>query len=321
MKYHNCFRLVGTFFLFKASAGFYFSVFDGVIKNARAVDDFCKIKEEETVGSTVPHSLIDRRKPPANIVEAALDSILKELDDSCRFIEWWWRDEWRHLELHRDLDEHLAREDPGNLRCPEHGHVLYLDVGEDCEGGPTVLWKASSEPTALDISEMTVVPAISGRLLRFSGSALHSVPRPPISYLASKDGGTGGIIHTRTRRVPGDEESTLRRRSVILFNTWPTSPAGFEDSTCDQLEPYSSDEPLCSGREEWEVAADSKAGMQDTRGIAEPEIKARIKVGLLGDRIRRGTPERHFVGWGSGSDAISALQSTKDVKTVPIYLS
>jgi hypothetical protein len=71
-------------------------------------------------------------------IEAAIELCLHRLQDSSPFVEYWWREEWIDLEAHKDVDEVLAREEPGNFRFPNHGHVLYLDVGQlIC--GPTVL--------------------------------------------------------------------------------------------------------------------------------------------------------------------------------------
>ncbi|KAL7460926.1 hypothetical protein ACHAXS_001361 [Conticribra weissflogii] len=91
--------------------------------------------------------------------------------------------------------------------------------------------------------KMAIVPAKNGRLLRFSGEAFHSVPKPPNRYLLNEkelyeftkvededcdlddyydDGNdedfydeddNGGSAHTQ-------------QRSVLLFNTWPEGTSG-----------------------------------------------------------------------------------------------
>jgi len=195
-----------------------------------------------------------------------------------------------------------------------------------------VLWETrddeNNNPTSLDVSRMVVVPPQNGRLLRFPGSMLHSVPRPNLSYLDVEHGGTGGVIHTRRQRQPGDEESTLRRRSVILFNTWLSPPTGFGLSSSFPL-PYNSEalthgigceeRVLCRDKSLWDAALVQEQGHNDhgdERG--QPEL-ARVKVGLLGGRERRGTLERHFVGWASsGAGAAAALGSSRNVTSLLI---
>jgi hypothetical protein len=88
------------------------------------------------LGHTVMSRSNDNRGRTA--VESAIDLCLRRLGDRSPYVEYWWREEWIDLEAHKDVDEVLAREEPGNLRYPCHGHVLYLDVGR-LVCGPTVL--------------------------------------------------------------------------------------------------------------------------------------------------------------------------------------
>jgi hypothetical protein len=66
---------------------------------------------------------------------------------------------------------------------PEMGHVLYLDIGKSVQG-LTIVWNVTNggEFYQQRTSEMIVIPAVQGRLLRFQGNALHSVPRPADLY-------------------------------------------------------------------------------------------------------------------------------------------
>ena len=57
------------------------------------------------------------------------------------------------------------------FRYPHHGHVLYLSVSGGVRG-PTCVWEDGYD------GAVTVVPAVTGRLLRFSGELVHGVPRP-----------------------------------------------------------------------------------------------------------------------------------------------
>jgi hypothetical protein len=42
-------------------------------------------------------------------------------------VEYWSRSQYIHLDAHADIDENTLKEE-GVLRCPRHGHVLYLQV-------------------------------------------------------------------------------------------------------------------------------------------------------------------------------------------------
>jgi len=90
------------------------------------------------------------------IIERALDSILSELGDVAdennkQYVEYWTRQEWRHIEAHADVDENFAKEqdaivanggslpDQSPFRYPKNGHVLYLKVGSNVRG-PTCIF-------------------------------------------------------------------------------------------------------------------------------------------------------------------------------------
>ena len=100
--------------------------------------------------------LTDRTNRP--VIEQALDSILSKLgdedinDDNEQYVEYWTRQEWRHIEAHADVDEHLAKEQDGEIakgnrgvdddfsfRYPDNGHVLYLKIGTEVRG-PTCIF-------------------------------------------------------------------------------------------------------------------------------------------------------------------------------------
>ena len=61
-------------------------------------------------------------------------------------MEYWWRAEWKSMKAHRDVDEtvcatrvHVGKVG-GVQRCPDFGHVLYVDVDEALRG-PTCVWE------------------------------------------------------------------------------------------------------------------------------------------------------------------------------------
>lgn len=108
-------------------------------------------------------------------------------------MEYWWREEWLSLDLHRDVDEELAK-DRNIFRYPQNAHVLYLSVGNEVNGPTIVIQKQdfndSSNPEKIQsrFENITIVPALNGRLLRFEGSLLHGVPRPALAYLDHNEG-------------------------------------------------------------------------------------------------------------------------------------
>lgn len=235
-------------------------------------------------------------------VEAAIELCLHHLQDSSPFVEYWWREEWIDLEAHRDVDEVLAREEPGNFRFPSHGHVLYLDVGQlIC--GPTVLLSDSIDG---EYDSLTIVHAKTGRLLRFAGDMTHAVPRPALAFFDPEVGGSNTELYSRIRRdvVPAEE-----RRSVLLFNTWSTPPRGIDSF------PQKGSLDLSKS-----IAWSISGGSWIPRSIANSSQETannldftRMKVGLLGDKLRRGRSERYL----DLRVSLAALSAMGDPKSLP----
>ena len=129
--------------------------------------------------------------------------------DSSRYIEYWARQEWRHIEAHADIDELQAR------TTPTEWARLYLNIGTAVKGPTCVFPDVSSGGELLEQleNELVVAPAVAGRLLRFAGEALHAVPRPVDLWMLSFVKGAAEY-----------EPEEMFGRSVILFNTWPDAP-------------------------------------------------------------------------------------------------
>ena len=185
-------------------------------------------------------SVFDRHAFPKGrtVLERSLASILDALDDSSQYIEYWWREEWKSIEAHRDVDETLclSRKHAGSplgvQRCPNNGHVLYVDVEDDVRG-PTCVWVEEPPPDDFklaataeeadgragpprELQSMVVVPCRAGRLLRFSGEAIHAVPRPSCEWLkddddAEQDGKAVVLLRSRTTTM------TMRRALVVSY--------------------------------------------------------------------------------------------------------
>lgn len=47
-------------------------------------------------------------------------------------VEYWSRGQYINLDAHADIDENTLKEE-GVLRCPKHGHVLYLQIANSKE--------------------------------------------------------------------------------------------------------------------------------------------------------------------------------------------
>lgn len=243
----------------------------------------------------------DSRQSGRSVLEQALCSLLDELGDRSRFIEYWWRDEWMDLEAHRDIDEELCRavvaDGMGLQRCPINGHVLYVDLEDGVSG--TCCWMegdagSSTIPMQDDVDpnndlcairggpprplhSMVVVPAIPGRLLRFSGDMLHGVTRPALALLES--GVSGG-------EQAAKQPLKSMRRAVLLFNTWEEPPLTPEPnaplSNSEALPKDSLDKLCCLPRNQWKNVPLATAGEDDGP-------KVRLHIPLLGDECRRCT--------------------------------
>lgn len=296
------------------------------------------------------HTLYDRQQESrqSNAVELAIESILTELNDNSRYAEYWWRDEWINLEAHADVDEALAKAGRG-LRYPNTGHVLYLSIGDSVRG-PTLLFLNPYQ------GSMVVVPAVESRLLRFTGDIVHAVPRPPLAYLDEAEGGSNHEIWTRIRRVEGveSEETTVYRRSVLLFNTWTEPPLDVSlnsntpiiDGTVDvkkssevsksrlinshSCRPISNWIPQKCFQHNTNTNAKTNQINVKTPGSASASANndsndnsemIRVKVGLLGDKERRGGRLLRSVELLSPRVIKYALNDPKCVSSVDVSIN
>jgi hypothetical protein len=280
-------------------------VYDGVIGMST-----CDVLDSHLKVGGLGHTVFFRELPPKNVVESLIHSLLASANDMAPIVEYWWRDEWLNLELHRDLDERLAAQN-GPVRFPDNAHVLYLSVGKEALGPTILLHDAVESDKEGYFDEISIVPAVAGRLLRFPGTMMHAVPRPPLAYLDPAEGGTNVELWTRRRPLDeNDPECTVFRRSVLLFNTWTDPPstqtsettsASTSDVTAGSLDTQKVNEESCQciPREEWVDSSATSAhhsitGSSSTSAEHEEEPYIRLKVGLLGDLRRRGRTERYM---------------------------
>ena len=164
----------------------------------------------------VRFNVYDRSCPPCNAHEEVIESLLGQLGDQSRYIEYWGRALWRAVPAHSDLDEIpllapvTAGCEPPRPRFPLWAHVVYLDIASGV-AAPTVLW----DDELPHRREIFVIPAVPSRLLRFSGSWVHAVPKPAAEHLGEE-------------QAEADELEEEARggvlRHVLLFNSWPDAP-------------------------------------------------------------------------------------------------
>jgi len=226
----------------------------------------------QEIQSGLSHKLFKRsKKEGKSELESVLDSVLKELNDTSPYVEYWCRQEWRHIEAHADVDEFRAKTfSKESFRYPRNGHVLYLEVGPKVHG-PTCLFPDCSSGGCLlsSANGVVTVPAVQGRLLRFDGTLLHAVPRPPDLWLLPFVQGTM------------DYESPEYTRSVVLFNTWDDEPPlqieEEEEESCSLHPNFVSVKP----RNKWT----EKQLLYDS--TTTDLLNKKAKIWLLGDEARR----------------------------------
>ena len=157
------------------------SVFDDVFDTS-----FLREMDVQAKAGGMGHTLFFRNQQvPRTAIEAGIEAALIALGDASPIVEYWWRDEWMSLEAHKDIDELRARYE-GVVKYPHNAHVLYLSVGPEVRG-PTVLLDERANSTSF--TSLTVVPAVTNRLLRFDGNITHAVPRPALAYFDPEEGG------------------------------------------------------------------------------------------------------------------------------------
>lgn len=280
-----------------------------------------------------------------NVIEQTLDAILSEIESSDiggGIVEYWTRQEWRHIEAHADVDENLSKQIDKDSsfddnhdnelqykypstykpshghRYPLYGHVLYLLVGSNARG-PTCIFPGRSSGGDLlrsihhvksvadddeddddeedNVVDAVVVPAVAGRLLRFDGRDLHTVPRPTDLWMLPF-----------VKGCPEYEPEEVWGRSVILFNIWPHShneeppldvPLDknefwgweLEDETTDLQEVQTLDS-FCIPFDDWDavpVCSNTSSSISSTSVESEEN---QLKVWLLGNVRRRDHPLR-----------------------------
>jgi len=283
-----------------------------VWNNVIDVDHIAASLHEESRRIGLGHKVFSRPSIAAslsnnNIIEKTLDSILTELNDNAKYVEYWTRREWRSIHAHADVDEYRAKEEHkageiNDFRYPRNGHVLYLQVGTQVKAPTCVFLNRTSggdllrkqlndsENDELNVAEednvdLITVPAVPGRLLRFQGNFLHAVPRPTDFWLLK-------FVKGSQTFEPEEEWG----RSVVLFNTWNDEPPlglpvdeNDEDHSFGESDSVEENDDTkrvrynCNKMHEWIPAP---VELHST-SLEEQQQRVSTKVWLLGDYRRR----------------------------------
>jgi len=256
------------------------------------------------------------------------------------------------------------------LRCPSWGHVLYL-AADDAVRGPTCVWEQGEgvflEDTAsgavsdaslqAPVKQVTVVPAVPGRVLRFRGDMLHSVPRPALRYLLTDDSSEEPTDGEEEDEVfedddadddddEMDDEFDSIERAVVLFNTWSEPPLDGTGSNKKNSDDWSLDYELEGVQDDY--SCDTSAATEETTNAAHTENscqphlwslveattnvrleqndaspapeESRIVLGvpLLGDRFRRGRAANALVLLAPRRAAEAAMLSAAQPYYLPL---
>lgn len=281
-------------------------VWDNVIDTSIA-NALHQVASTKGLGHTLMHRG-QQRRPPASLLEDAMEQILQALNDTSTYVEYWARQECRHIEAHADVDEYRAKAG-GETRYPTNGHVFYLDIGPQVRG-PTCLFPhvSSGEDLADDTNDdlsVLTVPAVSGRLLRFPGHWLHVVPRPSDIWMLPFVKGSPDF-------------SDDFQRSVVLFNTWSKEPpmevkplSNDESSSCaEENEPKS----LVLDFAQWQA----RDVLDNNSQADKPSLSQRTKIWLLGDLRRRNYTMRTVPLYSNGDALREALQEASQPMATPL---
>lgn len=272
-------------------------VWDKVLSSERAETLHLAAKQ-----SGLGHKLFSRPLDVNNsgIIERTLDSILSEMGDDSKYVEYWTRQEWRSIEAHADVDEFLAKnqdasgaKDSSSFRYPNNGHVLYLKVGSQVRGPTCVFPERRSGGDLLrpphnnsKTVELITVPALPGRLLRFKGDYLHAVPRPTDFWLLK-------FVQGAPQFEPEEEWG----RSVVLFNAWVEEPPLDvpADNSPQTLESLKSENISCTRGSDWSKVFELSEEEEEEATCFPPagnEERLSAKIWLLGNERRRDYPMR-----------------------------
>ena len=323
-----------------------------VWNNVIDTDNLASILHKESSRIGLGHKVFSRPSSSNSIIEQTLDSILAELNDDSKYVEYWTRREWRSIQAHADIDEYRAKQEQQSgeisnkgYRYPKNGHVLYLQVGTQVRGptaifpnrksGGDLLRNLVTESLCVDSDErsnsqnkhiessgqgsedegvqLITVPAVPGRLLRFQGDYLHAVPRPTDLWLLKFVKGS-----------PTFEPEEDWGRSVILFNTWndepplgiPIDEESPKDATSRDLNQSRESRYDCNKRGQWSSVTTHDLNTESREDDCQQQQQPlSTKIWLLGDYRRRDHTMQTVKLEGSESLREALFQESKVMST------
>jgi len=252
------------------------------------------------------------------------------------------------------------------LRCPTcvfPGKRVGWNIRNEKDHDPNQLENQQDQQSAA--VELVTIPAVQGRILRFPGSAMHSVPKPTQRWFLSRD--EEQILRREEEEEAlrddddddddddnddddeyddddddddDDDEDENVERSVLLFNTWPDDEPGPTGVSGDYIsgaipdgieldddfladfattneaqrlseweDEYGKNAEALSAnpRLEWKeisISSHSHGGMTEN---------GEVNPGLMGNRKRRGSPEKFVCLTGPTLALREALQEEEKV--------
>jgi hypothetical protein len=259
-------------------------------------------------------------------LEHVIDSVLTAFNDTTPLVEYWYRDEYMNMYAHVDIDEQRL-EQYGQLAVPLHSHVLYLDVNNNnmpYNAGPTCIFPSQhvgwnvSTATQSQAVDLVICPCVPARILRFVGSAMHSVPYPPDRWMQTVE----QELHQQKQEQEEDMEEDSESlddwdddddeengkdedecvRSVLLFNTWSDEDGPGPLASASHLQTTRpSTAQLTDWEEDYGVHAElircnpssvwCKRPVEETTKAISSAQSQQLRVGLMGEQNRRLYPD------------------------------
>jgi hypothetical protein len=124
-----------------------------------------------------------------------------------------------------------------------------------------------------------------------------------------------------------DPERNIYRRSVLLFNTWKEAPYAI-DRAVETVNEGKHGNVQCNSIHNWDLQEFSM-GRSTSTSIESPQVddttsiqhdasrKVRMKIGILGDRIRRERADRYLKVFTT-TDAKQAFLDNNTVASFPV---
>ena len=274
-----------------------------------------------------------------NIIERTLDSILTEIEDNAEddgsaqkkhYVEYWTRQEWRHIEAHADVDENLSKrvdqnkmsddvdlqskysatyQETRGYRYPTNGHVLYLQVGSEVKGPTCVFPRRSSGGDLLKSKDEGTSNEQCAEDVESTTDEVQLITVPAVAGRLLRFDGRD--LHAVPRPhdlwmlpfVKGGAEyepEEVWGRSVVLFNVWPGSEDPPLDVPLDEIRESDSESTskprtkstFCNQFSGWNKVEISAKTVPSSPSESVPQINKSVKVWLLGNERRRDHPMR-----------------------------